>query len=203
MGCCGGSKGRAGGRSNPQTTTQTNPQIVPRAREIGSGELVEVEYTGGKRGAFGVRGKITRTRYKFSALAPRKFVDKRDIEAGLGAQFRIIPPEPPPPPPPPAPVVAKRVVPESSLIVPQTGLAVPPPPMPVGDPFDFSALKGVGPKTNELLQHGLGFHTLAELAEADAAKIASRLRMPGDNVARVKKWQEQAKELQGGSSPFV
>lgn len=204
MGCCGGKSGRGGGRSSARgaasSQAASNSQAVPAGRGIGMAPLVEVEYTGTKRGSFTVQGQATRTRYKFSATASRKFVDRRDAEKGLGAQFRIVPPAPAPPPA--APVIAEPIEPEKPLPVPEEGQAVPPQPS-SGASVDFSILKGVGPKSDELLRHGLGFQTLADLVDADASMIAAHLQMPGDNLARVHGWQAQAQRLQGDSAPFA
>jgi len=170
------------------------------ARARGNAPLVEVEYTGQKRGVFRVRGRVTRTDYRFSVTQSRKFVDRRDAEAGLGVSFRIVPSAPPAPPaPPPPPVV--ELEPAEPAAVPNEGQVVPPPA--VTAEFDFTALKGVGPKTAEVLREGLGFRTLGDLLGAEPEAVASHLSLPGDNVARVQGWQRQAELLQEASTPFA
>ena len=71
MGCCG-SSGRSLGRRSPGVFTLSGSP----------GTLVKVRYTGLKRGSFTVRGKSSGRLYRFSALHPEKYVEKRDWQAG-------------------------------------------------------------------------------------------------------------------------
>jgi len=71
-----------GGRINSGPAPMGAQAQTNGARLAQSGEAVLVEYVGGQRGKFRVKGRVTRTEYVFSAGPPhqQKYVDPQDAE---------------------------------------------------------------------------------------------------------------------------
>ncbi len=91
--CCGHGSARA----------QTLPAGLPKAMVAlaGADGMTLIEYQGDSSGKITYRGAATRTRYVFSHLEPRKWVDSRDVEGFLRMRearaelFKLAPVPPP------------------------------------------------------------------------------------------------------------
>ncbi len=64
-------------------------------------------------------------------------------------------------------------------------------------PDDLTVIEGIGPKINQLL-HDAGYHTYAQLANADMSQIDTLLRNANLRLADPSTWAEQAQLAANG-----
>jgi len=177
MPCCGGGGRRRANPGNPH-----NARALSNIN-LQSGEMILVRYTGNKMGAFTIRGKATRQRYRFGGNDRERWVWPQDVrELVRLPEFRIIPRQPPTPQPDVVLLEQEVIAPVIAPISLSGGRPTP--------PDDLTEIKGLGPARQTSLNE-IGMTRFEELAVADLEVVAQTAKV---SLAIAAEWIKAARE---------